>query len=173
MFMDKVSFHTNFVIMKSDDVLDYTTNMHMLDQVDMQISKIECLWQTCKWYRKAFLYLLDVCIFMAFNLHHYNNQASFTTLPHISYSIIAQLQGKYGEQHRRRQATTFGHLLSSHLLNAEAFLKNQLQELPEAAFRRQEKGAAAQLLCMLAYHLCSIKYNLLFSYLHKMYLYCQ
>lgn len=33
--MGKVSFHTNFVVMKSDAALDYTTNMHMLDQVDM------------------------------------------------------------------------------------------------------------------------------------------
>lgn len=50
----------------------------------------------------------------AFNLHYHNNPASSATFQHFSYSIIAALLDKYGEQqHQPRQAPTFTHLPKS------------------------------------------------------------
>lgn len=44
----KVNIWTNILVIKPDADLDYMTNMHKVDRVDMQISEIKYLWHTCK-----------------------------------------------------------------------------------------------------------------------------
>lgn len=59
----------------------------------------------------------------------------------------------------------FHHIYSMQKLSWKISFRNYLRLLARTC-------AAAQLPCMLACHFCSIKHNLLFSHLHKMYLYC-
>ena len=64
----KVNHVTNEPIMKPDCVIDYNTNMRLIDKADMQISAIECVRRTVKWYKKLFFHLMDMSMLNAYNM---------------------------------------------------------------------------------------------------------
>ncbi|CAF4700965.1 unnamed protein product [Rotaria sp. Silwood2] len=53
-------------IQKSVSVIDYNFNIHMIDKADTQISLVECLRKTVKWYRKLFFHMLDLSVFNSY-----------------------------------------------------------------------------------------------------------
>lgn len=57
---------TRQCIMKPECVLDYNTNMSLVDKADGMISSIECARNTLKWYKKLFSHLGDI---MMMNAH--------------------------------------------------------------------------------------------------------
>ena len=57
----KVDHSTKELIMKPDCVVDYNKNMRLFDKADMQISSVECVRKTAKWYKKTFFPSLRRC----------------------------------------------------------------------------------------------------------------
>ena len=50
----KVNHSTKKPAMKPDCVVDYNKNMRLVDKAGMQISSVECVRKTAKWYKKLF-----------------------------------------------------------------------------------------------------------------------
>ena len=65
----KVNFKTSQKIMKSDAFIDYNINMRLVDKSDIMIGFIDCLRKGCKWYNKAFLHIIDMCMLNAYILY--------------------------------------------------------------------------------------------------------
>ncbi len=52
-------------IMKPECVLEYNTNMRLVDKADAMISFIECDQKTLKWYKKLYFHLVDITMLNA------------------------------------------------------------------------------------------------------------
>lgn len=49
-------------IIKPDCVIDYNSNVGLVDKSDMQISFNTISQKSIKWYKKCFFHLLDLCL---------------------------------------------------------------------------------------------------------------
>lgn len=67
MATSKVHYKTKRVF-KPDIVVDYTENMRLIDKSDNQLSGVECLRKSFKWYHKFFLHLVDVTMLNAYDI---------------------------------------------------------------------------------------------------------
>src|SRR4051812_36173801 len=65
----KLDHITNEPIMKPICIKEYNENMGAIDKSDTQISFLECVRKTIKWYKKFFFHLLDVTLYNAFILY--------------------------------------------------------------------------------------------------------
>ncbi|CAF2785883.1 unnamed protein product [Rotaria sp. Silwood2] len=68
----KYTERNNTTIQKPVSVIDYNFNIHTIDKADMQISLVECLRKTLKWYRKLFFHMLDLPVFNSYLLYKVN-----------------------------------------------------------------------------------------------------
>ena len=54
----KSNWKTQKIVEKPECIVHYNKNMGSVDKTDMQISFVECLRKTIKWYKKFFFHLL-------------------------------------------------------------------------------------------------------------------
>lgn len=59
----KVDHRTGDIIKKPLAIIDYNAYMGAVDKSDMQISFVECVRKSIKWYKKFFFHLLDMTVF--------------------------------------------------------------------------------------------------------------
>ena len=52
--LGKIDFRTKQPKLKPDCIVDYNKNMKLVDKADMQISSMECMRKSMKWYEKLF-----------------------------------------------------------------------------------------------------------------------
>lgn len=64
----KVHYKTKKTVFKPDIVVDYTENMRLIDKSDSQLSGVDCLRKSFKWYHKFFLHLVDVTMLSSYNI---------------------------------------------------------------------------------------------------------
>lgn len=64
----KVHYKTKKTVFKPDIVVDYTENMRLIDKSDSQLSGVDCLRISFKWYHKFFLHLVDVTMLNSYNI---------------------------------------------------------------------------------------------------------
>lgn len=64
----KSDWKTQKVIEKPECIVHYNENMGFVDKTDMQISFVECIRKTIKWYKKFFFHLLDLSTLNAYML---------------------------------------------------------------------------------------------------------
>ena len=65
-------------------MLDYNLNGSAVDKLDVQISFVDCLRKTVKWYRKLFFHTLDLAIFNSFLLYEVNTEKRSTIVYNLS-----------------------------------------------------------------------------------------
>lgn len=92
----RVDHHTQEPVKKPDAVIDYNINMRLVDKSDMMVSDIDCLRKTRKWYRKAFLHILDLVVLNCHILHQQLTQNTSLSLRLLERQIISQLFEKFG-----------------------------------------------------------------------------
>ncbi|XP_064082547.1 piggyBac transposable element-derived protein 4-like isoform X2 [Macrobrachium nipponense] len=80
--------------MKLDVVTDYIKNMRVVDKCEMQMGNVECARRSPKWYIKAFLHLVDICMLNAYNVYKHKTRKSMS-LRNFSLSVCKQLLNKY------------------------------------------------------------------------------
>ena len=72
----KSDWKTQKVIEKPECIVHYNENMGFVDKTDMQISFVEYIRKTVKWYKKLFFHLLDLSTlsaYMLFRVKHKKN----------------------------------------------------------------------------------------------------
>ena len=62
----KTHYETNELMQKHVSVKDYNENRSTVDRFDMQISSIECVGKTIKWYKSIFFPMLDIIVFNSY-----------------------------------------------------------------------------------------------------------
>ncbi len=77
-------------IMKPECVLDYNTNMRLVDKADCMISSIECARKTLKWYKKLYFHLVDITMLNAHILFK-EKTCNIPTLQDIVIKVVRQL----------------------------------------------------------------------------------
>ena len=92
----KVNHQTQERILKPDCVLDYTKNMRLVDKSDMQISFIDCMRKSVKWYKKLFFHFLDLSLLNAYNLYLIKTGNNALSLKHFIRNIITQVLERHG-----------------------------------------------------------------------------
>ncbi|CAF1289214.1 unnamed protein product [Adineta ricciae] len=92
----KVHYATGEQIQKPESVKDYIENMSAVDRSDMQISYVECVRKTVKWYKKLFFHLLDISIL---NSHILYKQKTGRTIHSCDFrlQLIRQIIETYGK----------------------------------------------------------------------------
>ncbi|CAF3240747.1 unnamed protein product [Rotaria sp. Silwood2] len=60
---------TEVPIRKPVSIIDYNSKMGTVDKADMQISFVECVRKSVKWYKKLFFHLLDISVFNSYLLY--------------------------------------------------------------------------------------------------------
>lgn len=81
-------------------MVDYTTNMRLVDKSDSQLSSVECLRKSVKWYHKFFIHMVDVSMLNAYNIWLVRKDIQPTKKPKLRefvYSVAYQLREKYGQ----------------------------------------------------------------------------
>lgn len=94
----KVNFKTGEEKMKPDAIIDTNINMRLVEKSDMMIGFIDCLRKGCKWYKKYFLYVIDMCMLNAYIL--YMTQVGERLQPSLrqfSRTVITQLLERFGQ----------------------------------------------------------------------------
>ncbi|XP_063875711.1 uncharacterized protein LOC135108529 isoform X2 [Scylla paramamosain] len=85
-------------IMKPDAVIDDNINMRLVDKSDMMIGFIDCLRKGCKWYKKSFLHIIDMCLLNAYILFKTQvGEQSPPSLRQFSRTVITQLLERFGQ----------------------------------------------------------------------------
>lgn len=84
------------VVYKPDAVIDYNINMRLVDKSDMMIGAIDCLRRSCKWYKKAFLHLLDMTVLNSFILYRQVTKKT-TSLRKFEKELVKELLTAYGK----------------------------------------------------------------------------
>lgn len=97
----KTDYRTGERILKPDLVLDYNTNMRLVDKADMMISNVECVRKTVRWHHKLFIHLLDVTLLNSYIIMLTQSGRRPTSLGDFTYSVGHQLLQKYGQQRMR------------------------------------------------------------------------
>ena len=92
----KSDWKTQQIIKKPECVVDYNQNMGAVDKTYMQISFVESVRKTVKWYKKVFFHLMDLSILNAhilFKLKHSK------TIPFGDFRIqlIREIIERYGQ----------------------------------------------------------------------------
>lgn len=64
----KKHFRTGEPIKKPECVIEYNNKMGAVDKVDMQISFVECVRKSVKWYKKVFFHILDLVLYNSYVL---------------------------------------------------------------------------------------------------------
>lgn len=59
---------------KPASVVEYNANMHAVDRCSMQISYIQCIRKTTKWYKKLFFHFLDASVLNSITLYKYKTR---------------------------------------------------------------------------------------------------
>jgi hypothetical protein len=91
----KTHYETNELIQKPASVKDYNENRGTVDRSDMQISSIECVRKTVKWYKKNFFHLLDIIVFNSYILHKQKSRQNIQ-LSDFRLQLIRQIIETYG-----------------------------------------------------------------------------
>ena len=85
-------------IMKPECVLDYNTNMRLVDKADAMISSIECGRKTLKWYKKLFFHLNDVTMLNAHILFKQKTSKNPTLQKYVTEVVRQLLEGNAMER---------------------------------------------------------------------------
>ncbi|RUM31931.1 MAG: hypothetical protein DSY42_02035 [Aquifex sp.] len=85
-------------IMKPECVLDYNTNMRLVDKADAMISSIECGRKTLKWYKKLFFHLNDVTMLNAHILFKQKTSKNPTLQEYVTEVVHQLLEGNAMER---------------------------------------------------------------------------
>ena len=114
----KSDWRTQKVIEKPECIVHYNENMNFIDKADMQISFVEYIRKTVKWYRKFFFHLLDLSTlnaYMLFTVKHKNN----TQFGEFRKELIRQLIERHAQsKHTIGRSIVEGNLIR---LNARHF----------------------------------------------------
>lgn len=70
-------------------VINYTQNMSMVDKVDMQISTVECVRKSVKWYKKPFFHLMDLSVHNSYYLYLVYLSVYFIIVLKFSFNIFS------------------------------------------------------------------------------------
>ena len=156
----KVHRDTDRAVLKPDAVLDYNTNMRMVDKSDMMIGFIDCLRRSYKWYKKFILHAVDMCVLNAYYMYQFLNPDPATrkwkSLRTFQKQILEELLAKYAVQQPARHAR---HPAPAQALpDAEAERLNQpnfvtrhhLQPIPPTPGQRagETKGRRSCVVCL-------------------------
>jgi hypothetical protein len=92
----KSDWKTQQVIKKPECVVDYNQNMGAVDKTYMQISFVESVRKTVKWYKKLFFHLMDLSILNAYILFKLKHSK---TIPFGDFRIqlIREIIERYGQ----------------------------------------------------------------------------
>uniref|UniRef100_A0A0P4VWV7 PiggyBac transposable element-derived protein domain-containing protein n=1 Tax=Scylla olivacea TaxID=85551 RepID=A0A0P4VWV7_SCYOL len=94
---NKKHWKTKEIIWKPDIVVDYNTNMRLIDKADMQISTVDSLRKSTKWYRKIYFHLMDICMLNAYNLYM-TKTGERSTLRAFKLNVITEMLRRFGQQ---------------------------------------------------------------------------
>ena len=91
---DKTNYRTGQKVKKPDVVIAYSENMGLVDKCDSQISMLECMRKSVKWYKKLFFHFLDLAVLQAYNsyLIHTGNRVKYRI---SSENLVYQLLESY------------------------------------------------------------------------------
>ena len=92
----KNDWKTQKVIAKPECIIDFNENMGSVDKTDMQISFIECVRKTAKWYKKFFFHLLDLSTLNAYILFKVKHKNAIQ-FGDFRTELIRQLIERYAE----------------------------------------------------------------------------
>ena len=123
--------------MKPDMVIDYNTNMRLIDKSDMQIGSCECVRKSNRWYKKLFCHMVDVTMLNSYNLWKVKvgGNMPFRT---FSYNVITQLLAKFGTV----QSTSTGRIMSNppdRLLAKDYISRHYLTTYPPSGSRKAQQ----------------------------------
>ena len=107
----KVDRVTGDRIQKPDCVLDYTQNMRLVDKADMQLSTVECIRKSIKWYKKLFFHLVDLVVLNCYNKYLVKTGNVSLKLKDFIQELIQQIIEKHGSLTAvRRGRRSTGHI---------------------------------------------------------------
>ncbi|CAF1419084.1 unnamed protein product [Adineta steineri] len=95
----KSDWRTQKLVEKPECIVHYNRNMGSVDKTDMQISFVECLRKTIKWYKKFFFHLLDLSTFNAYILFKVKHKKSIP-FGDFRRELIRQLIESYSQPRR-------------------------------------------------------------------------
>jgi hypothetical protein len=94
-YTGKTHYETNEPIQKPASVQEYNQNRGIVDKFDMQISAVECVRKTIKWYKKLFFHLLDVTVLNSYILHKQKSRENIQ-FSDFRLQLIRQIIETYG-----------------------------------------------------------------------------
>ena len=134
---NKVDYKTGEIVQKPDIVIDYTKNMRMVDKSDMQITTIECVRKSVKWYKKFFFHLMDIIMLNSFNMYLVKTGNNKVVLKDFSRRVIRKLLSRYGTLTAMRPGRQSGGTLDR-LSGVNFMERHSLEYIP--AIGKRKKG---------------------------------
>ena len=93
--LGKIDFQTKQPKFKPDCIVDYNKNMRLVDKADMQISSMECMRKSMKWFKKLFFHLVDIVMLNCYNMY-VKKTGKKSSLRKFSRQVVRQLLKTYG-----------------------------------------------------------------------------
>lgn len=103
----KLHHKTKEIIKKPLSVIAYNSNMGSVDKSDMQLSFVECIRKTIKWYKKFFFHLLDLSVLNSSILHQIKTGKK-QSLGHFRNELVRGIIQKYCKDIGTRRLVTSG-----------------------------------------------------------------
>lgn len=111
---NKIDQITGHPIRKPTMVIDYNSNIGLVDKSDMMLSSTECARKTTKWYKKMFFHVLDLMMYNAYVM--YKSKFQFKCgLSSFKLAVLEELFNRTGSAKNRRSAQS----VSSNILRLE------------------------------------------------------
>lgn len=100
----QINRKTKEVILKPDCVIHYNENMGAVDKVDMQLSLLECIRKSLKWYKKLFSLLTDISLYNAYILYQVKTEKK-PQLSDFRLNLAEQLIESSPKGHMKKTST--------------------------------------------------------------------
>ena len=102
----EVHWKTNEQIQKPASVIACNTNMGSVDRCSMQITCIECIRKTTKWYKKLFFHFIDLSVFTSFHLYKHKTHNNIR-LHEFRLQLIRQIIEMYEKSKAQRSRPNY------------------------------------------------------------------
>lgn len=145
----KIHWKTKEHIFKPDIVIDYNINMRLAVKADMQLSSVDNLRKSVKWYKKVFFHLVDICMLNACNVYM-TKTGERSSLRLFRSNVIKEMLGRFTTQVPMhscpgRQSRASQEALER--LRAEGVATHYPVHIPPPPGKPQKKGQRECIVC--------------------------
>ena len=145
----KIHCQTRKPILKPDVIIDYNTNMRLIDKADMQLNAVDTLRKNDKWYKKVFFHLLDICMLNAYKMYmtKTGDRSSRRAFRKNAIEGLLERFGKEISMHSRTGRQSHAASQSEERLSAPGIAVHYPAPVPSPPGKPNKKGQRECIVC--------------------------